>query len=177
MKLSVDGRLIDKKIENLEVICFHNPDEENAYLSNWYYSDFRVDNIKFTSMEQYMMYSKAVLFKDIDIANEILKTNDFKTIKSLGRQVRNFDDNIWDLNKESIIYKGLYAKFTQNEDLKEKLLSTNNKLLAECAVNDKVWGIGLSMKDPDRLKPFKWKGKGLLGKLLMQVREDIRFHK
>lgn len=38
------------------IICFHNPDEENGYLSNWWLSDFEVDGIKFTSAEQYMMY-------------------------------------------------------------------------------------------------------------------------
>ena len=27
----------------MEIICFHNPDEENGYLSNWYLSDFEVD--------------------------------------------------------------------------------------------------------------------------------------
>lgn len=45
----------------MNVICFHNPEEENGYLSNWYLSDFTINNIKFTSMEQYMMYSKALL--------------------------------------------------------------------------------------------------------------------
>lgn len=46
----------------MNVICFHNPEEENGYLSNWYLSDFTIKNIKFTSMEQYMMYSKALPF-------------------------------------------------------------------------------------------------------------------
>lgn len=27
------------------VICFHNPDEENGYLSNWFRSDFIVNGI------------------------------------------------------------------------------------------------------------------------------------
>ncbi len=38
-----------------EMICFHNPDEENGRLSNWYLSDMTVDGIVFSSMEQYMM--------------------------------------------------------------------------------------------------------------------------
>ena len=42
----------------MEIICFHNPEEENGYLSNWYLSDFSIDGIKFSSMEQYMMYQK-----------------------------------------------------------------------------------------------------------------------
>ena len=57
----------------MNVICFHNPEEENGYLSNWYLSDFTINNIKFTSMEQYMMYSKALLFNDRDRYPAMLK--------------------------------------------------------------------------------------------------------
>lgn len=27
-----------------KIICFHNPDEQNGYLSNWYISDFEYNN-------------------------------------------------------------------------------------------------------------------------------------
>ena len=53
------------------MICFHNPEEENGYLSNWYLSEFTVDGIKFSSMEQYMMYEKAMLFHDQEAAEKI----------------------------------------------------------------------------------------------------------
>ena len=56
------------------VVCFHNPDEINGYLSNWYLSEFSVDGVKFSSMEQYMMYSKAVCFNDMETAKKILHT-------------------------------------------------------------------------------------------------------
>ena len=39
----------------IQIICFHNPDEENGYLSNWYQSSFIVKDRSFSSMEQYMM--------------------------------------------------------------------------------------------------------------------------
>ena len=42
----------------MEIICFHRPEEENGYLSNWYMSEFVVDGVKFSSMEQYMMFKK-----------------------------------------------------------------------------------------------------------------------
>ena len=38
-------------------------------------------------------------------------------------------------------------------------------------VYDKIWGIGLSMGDPDRLEISKWKGQNLLGYTLMMVRD------
>ncbi len=52
----------------MQIICFHNPDEDNGYLSNWYLSEFSVDGITFSSMEQYMMYKKAVCFGDGETA-------------------------------------------------------------------------------------------------------------
>ena len=71
-----------------EIICFHSPDECNGYLSNWYLSDFSVDGIGYSSMEQYMMYQKAVLFKDMEIAEQILATDNVGKIKALGRAVK-----------------------------------------------------------------------------------------
>lgn len=156
------------------VVCFHNPDEENGYLSNWYPSCFCVDGISFTSMEQYMMYQKAICFHDADIANQILETDDVAQIKALGRLVRNYNDNHWSGIRQIVVYEGLYAKFSQNEELKEQLLSTGSSLLAECAVRDRIWGIGLSMHDPDRLDRSKWNGQNLLGYALMIVREKLR---
>ena len=70
----------------MKVICFHNSNEENGYLSNWYHSDFMVDGMKFSSMEQFMMYRKAVCFHDNLIAKQILETEDVAAIKALGRK-------------------------------------------------------------------------------------------
>ena len=157
----------------MNIICFHNPDEENGYLSNWYPSDFTVDEIKFTSMEQYMMYQKAMCFNDNDIAAQILETNDVAQIKALGRLVHNYNEHHWNGVRQVVIYEGLIAKFSQNEELLDKLISTGNTLLAECAVKDRIWGIGLSMTDPDRFDRTKWNGTNLLGYALMMVRDKI----
>ena len=158
----------------MKIICFHNPEEENGYLSNWYPSEFCIDEIHFTSMEQYMMYKKAVLFHDMKIALKILQTSDVAEIKRLGRAVSGYDENYWNGVRQIIVYQGLMAKFLQNAKLKDLLLSTGDSILAECAVKDRVWGIGLSMKDVDRLDKAKWKGQNLLGYALMLVRERLQ---
>lgn len=155
------------------VIRFHNPNEPNGYLSNWYLSDFEIDGIKFTSMEQYMMYKKAICFKDKETAREILAATDVGKIKALGRSVKNYNDHYWNGVRQIIVYDGLMAKFSQNEKLKEMLKETGSSILAECAVNDVIWGIGLSMTDPRADDPKKWKGRGLLGYSLMLVREKM----
>lgn len=68
----------------------------------------------------------------------------------------------WNEVKEKVMYQGLKLKFTQNEDLKQKLLSTGQRKIIEHTKNDSYWGDGL--------------GKGLnrLGHLLMQLREELR---
>lgn len=156
-----------------EIVCFHNPEERNGYLSNWYLSDFELDEIRYTSMEQYMMHQKAVLFDDKHTAQQILKTSDVGKIKALGRAVKGYDDVIWNGLRQVIVYKGLREKFRQNEEIKTMLLATRDSILAECAVQDRIWGIGLSMKDEKRFDIQEWKGQNLLGFSLMCVRSEL----
>ena len=158
----------------MNIICFHKPNEENGYLSNWYISSFKLNGITFTSMEQFMMYKKAVVFEDFETAEKILSIDDVAKIKALGRLVKNYNENHWNGVRQLIVYEGLYAKFSQNEELKAQLLSTGQAVLAECAMRDTIWGIGLSMHSPDRFDREKWKGKSLLGYAIMLVREKLR---
>lgn len=157
-----------------KVIGFHNPDEGYGFLSNWYLSDFTVDGITYSSMEQYMMYQKAILFQDEEIAKEILETTDVGKIKALGRAVKGYKDEVWNGLRQIIIYDGLQQKFFQNEKLKKQLLDTGNAILAECAVQDRIWGIGCSMKDERRFNMDEWRGQNLLGFTLMKVRDKIQ---
>ena len=157
-----------------KTVCFHNPDDENGYLSNWYPSRFTVEGRSFSSMEQFMMYQKAVCFRDTNIAVQIMNTHDVSEIKQLGRQVSGYNDIIWNGVRQVVVFEGLLAKFSQNEDLKKMLLASGNAVLAECAVNDRIWGIGLSMTDPNRHDISKWKGQNLLGFTLMMVRDRIK---
>jgi hypothetical protein len=158
----------------MQIIGFHNPSEDYGFLSNWYLSDFQIDGITFTSMEQYMMHKKAVCFKDENIAKQILAEKNVSKIKELGRLVSGYDEHIWNGVRQIIIYEGLLAKFSQNEFLKGRLLDTKNSILAECAVKDRIWGIGLSLTDPKRLIPSEWKGQNLLGYALMMVRGRLK---
>lgn len=123
-----------------------------------------------------MMYRKAICFDDQEIASQILATSDVARIKALGRAVSGYQENHWNGVRQILVYEGLCAKFSQNADLGELLRKTDRSLLAECAVRDTIWGIGLSMRDPDRFDPSKWRGQNLLGYTLMIVRDrlDIR---
>ena len=155
-------------------VFFHNPDEENGYLSNWYLCSFKDSENSYTSTERYMMYKKAILFNDLDTAKKILSTSSVSKIKSYGREVKNFNEEIWDNNKMNIVTEGNYLKFSQNDSLRKQLLETGDTTLAECAVKDTIWGIGLSMTSSLRFDKSNWRGENLLGKCLMTVRERLK---
>lgn len=159
-----------KQVGKKKILFFFSPDH---YLSQWYPCHFMIENIQFNSAEQWMMYSKAVLFQDQESAKEILSINSSKRQKRIGQSVRNFDERKWDKYKRDIVFQGNYAKFSQNEELKQYLLSTRGKVLAEASPYDKVWGIGLRIDDEMRFNMTKWRGKNLLGEVPMQVRESI----
>ena len=139
----------------MDIIFFQRPERENGYLSNWYLCDFEIDGIKYSSLEQYMMYQKARYFRDENTMDRILETDDPHEIKELGRQVANFDSTYWNGIRQLVVYRGLLAKFSQNEELKEKLIGTGDAILAECARKDKIWAIGLGIDDEDRFNISK----------------------
>ena len=118
------------------------------------------------------MFQKALLFNDFEIANQILNEIDVRKIKALGRKVKNFNNELWDIHKENFMYNACYAKFSQNDRLKDFLLSTGNCEIVEASPVDNIWGIGFS-SDKAMENIGKW-GQNLLGKTLMKVRAILK---
>ena len=143
-------------------------------LSQWYECQFEVEGIKYNTAEQYMMAQKALLFEDQEIYEKIMASKDPKEYKSLGRQIKNFSNEKWNPKKFDIVKKGNVAKFSQNENLKQFLLNTKDKILVEASPTDNIWGIGMSENDKDILDESKWKGENLLGKAIMKAREFLK---
>lgn len=157
-------------------IYFWKPTQDNGYLSNWYPSPFRVASVDmiFSNAEQFMMYCKAKLFKDEMMAKKIMETDNPNEIRSLGRLVTNFDPVKWEEKCDQVVTQACYLKFSQNKELKEKLLATGDKLLVEASPYDKKWGIGLSKYNAIKTKKENWPGENRLGKCLMNVREKLK---
>jgi len=118
-----------------------------------------------------MMYHKALLFDDSDVATQILAATTPTAVKALGRQVKNFDDKIWKENRYRIVKDGNILKFTQHLDLQEKLLATKGKMLVEAAPRDRIWGIGYGAKNALANKE-RW-GLNLLGQVLVEIRDEM----
>ncbi|MBQ5453396.1 MAG: NADAR family protein [Bacteroidales bacterium] len=151
----------------------HNPVSKTC-LSQWYDCEFYVSGKKYFTAEQYMMASKALLFNDLEIYGKIFEAKTPQEFKNLGKLVKNYDSNTWNAHKDRIVIEGNIAKFSQNPDLKNFLLSTGDKILAEASPVDKIWGIGLPEDDVRVLDPANWQGENHLGNALMKVREMLR---
>ena len=156
-----------------DIICFDNADEKNLCFSNWYEAAFEIGGRRFTSVEQYMMYEKAELFGDRETAQKVLEITDAAQIKALGRQVKGYDDHLWNGCRQIIVYEGVLAKFSQNPELGARLLATGDAFLAECEPSDKIWGIGMALDDPQCGDRSSWHGQNLLGYTLMKVRRRL----
>jgi ribA/ribD-fused uncharacterized protein len=161
---------MSKKQESKKVIGFWHKEH---FMSQWHPVKFTENNITFSNCEQYMMYHKALLFKDNEVAEKILKTTDPAKMKKYGREVKNFDEDIWKENRSRIVTQCNYLKFSQNKDLAAKLLETGDAVLAEASPYDKIWGIGMTSDNKDMQDSSKWKGLNLLGYALMDVRKQL----
>jgi len=146
-------------------------------LSNWY--ECRVPFIKykgitFFNSEQAFMWEKVVFFGDMEAAQNIVKNPDPARCKRIGRMIDGFDAEKWSKVSFQIMVDVNYAKYSQNPRLKALLLSTEDKIIVEASPYDTIWGIGLHWENDDCLDESKWKGQNLLGKALMEVRNQLK---
>lgn len=134
-------------------------DKEFAFLSNFFECTFKLYNHEWRSAEH--------AYQALKCTNEIdfLKIKNAPTpakAKQLAKKVELRSE--WnDEFKIKVMKEVLKEKFTQNVDLKEALLATNNVELIEGNWwGDVFWGI------------CKGEGQNNLGKLLMELRETLR---
>ena len=142
--------------------------------SNWYKMPFIHNGKEFNCGEQFMMYKKAMLFKDYDVADMIMTQSNPRNQKFLGRQVRNFVEAEWNAVCKPTMVEGLTSKFMQDTYSLTTLLDTGDTIIVEASPTDRIWGVGLAENDPLILDPTKWRGTNWLGDVLMEVRDVIR---
>ena len=170
---------IVRKNPTTEIIYFwgHTPNLKKitkSCFSQWYDVYFEVDGIQYHTTEQYMMASKARVFGDNDTLKEIMNATNPSEYKKLGRKVKGFEPTLWDEKKLDIVVEGNKAKFGQNPELKEYLLSTDDAILVEASPYDTIWGIGMDRDTALNSRIEDWKGENLLGCALMEVRDYLR---
>jgi ribA/ribD-fused uncharacterized protein len=156
----------------------HQPSKDGIItktcFSQWWESAFVVEEIEYNSAEHWMMAKKALLFNDETIFKKIIEVKSPAEAKKLGREVQNYNDEIWLENRYQIVKEGNLHKFSQHQDLKEFLLNTKDRILVEASPVDAIWGIGMASDHQDINNPKKWSGLNLLGFALMEVRDELR---
>jgi ribA/ribD-fused uncharacterized protein len=144
-------------------------------LSNWYKGEFDHAGTRFNCSEQAMMYYKALMFdREGSIADKILKEKNSREQQNLGRQVNNFNKDIWDVHSSGIMIAVLYAKFTSTPAMIEYILQFGNRRFVEGSPTDKIWGIGIHWEDELANDPNNWTGQNRLGDVLTIVRNLIK---
>lgn len=102
-------------------------------LSQWSARPSIVDGLCYNCMDQLLMAEKARLFGDEDVEVKIMRESNQMDINKLGSQVHGYDDTTWARVRQQISVRGNYEKFSQNNDLRESLLSTSDRILVEAS--------------------------------------------
>ena len=144
----------------MDTIYFYSTTDEYGDFSNFSAHGFQIDGKYWKTVEHYF---QAMKFEGTEYEDQVQQAYTPKQAKSLGRR-RDFplrDD--WENVKDDIMYQGVLVKFQTHDDLRERLLLTGDAQLVESAPSDYYWGSGAD-------------GSGLnkLGKILMQVRDELR---
>ncbi len=172
-------RAAEERGEDLHYLMFwgHRPAADGrttaSCFSQWWPASFSIDGVTYASAEHAMMAGKARVFGDDDSETRILAAPDPRAAKAAGRAVRGFDAQVWAAKAYDIVVAANVAKFDQNLQLREYLLTTAGRVLVEASPEDRIWGIGLAAQDPAAATASTWKGTNLLGFALMDARDRL----
>jgi len=129
---------------------------KNYFLSNFFNAPVMYEDLLYQNNEAAFQSAKV---KDLDRRKQFCNL-DPSTAKKKGRNVLLRND--WEDVKDEVMYQCVKDKFTRNQDLKQKLIDTGNEELIEGNTwNDTYWGV------------CRGRGKNMLGKILMRVRDEI----
>ena len=141
--------------------------------SNFYACNFTVDGTRYNCVEQYFQSYKAGHFKDETARKKIMSLSKPSSMKAAGRRAKNFDIQEWKSISRKVLKEGVYAKFSQNPNLRDRLVATGDKRLGE-ACGDKNWGTGIRLKDKRALDVKQWVGENNMGDIITEVREALK---
>lgn len=153
-------------------VTFQRPQDINGFMCNNYRSSFSVSGTHYSSMMQFMEHREALLMGDEALGRRILSARESE-FHSLLVEESQMNLSAWKGQRQIVAYKGLLAKFAQNDKLSTALLDTGSSTLVACLPEDPVWGNGLSVSDSRVNDIEAWPGKNLLGYTLMQVRSAL----
>ena len=134
---------------------------ENFFLSNFFYSEVAFNGETYPTVEHAFQAAKTF---DQEQRKNILQASSPAKAKQMGCKVTLRQD--WEQVKFEIMFMLLKQKFSQ-AGLRQKLVETGDiELIEGNTWGDTIWGC--------ILVNGQWTGQNHLGKLLMNLRSDIR---
>ena len=94
--------------------------------------------------------------------------------KNLAKAVRTFDASKCIAVCYNTVKQENVAKFSQNPELRDYLMSTGDSHLVGAGRYDRMYGIGLSAANSAPLSPNLRRGQNWLGQVPMEVRTALR---
>ena len=138
-------------------------------LSNHYKTKFVYNGRDHSSSEQAYFAECAIAAKDPVSFKLIMETNSPRRAKSIGEKI--IPGPTWKYIKYDRMYDINLARFTQNEFLKERLLSTRGFALIEASPNSE-WASGSGLYSA-AMSNGTWRGDNRHGFQLVDIREEI----
>lgn len=161
---------IATRVVNNMTLFYH----KESPFSNFHPSRFVKDGESYSCVEQYFQAKKAAFFDDDLSVQKIRSTDDPYEHYRLGQKVSNFNDAQWISGPAvTTMEEALFAKFSQNNHLRQALLATQGTELAECSPTNKFWGTGMSLTHAHAAESSRWSGQNKLGTLLTVVRQKL----
>ena len=110
------------------------------------------------------MLRKATAMGAAATYREIAQASTPEAAKSLGRQVKDFSDQVWARVECSVAFQVVAQKFMTSPELQELLLREDG-LFAEMTRKDANWGTGIDRSEPREVKcnPSNWAGTDMFG--------------
>lgn len=156
--------MIEEKIYNKkDIISFAKITGEWGRFSNMYYNALFVNETFIPSVEALYQSCKYPLYPSIQ--KEILSQDNAMKAKSVSKKYSKFQRQDWESVKFMIMRWCLMVKLIQDwDDLAPLLLKTKGSQIVEYSKKDSIWGAMPYEND-------KLKGKNILGRLLMDIRD------
>lgn len=141
-------------------IYFYKISDEYGCFSNFSHYGFELDGKWWMTSEHYFQAQKFCGTEYEEIIR--LLDNPMKAAE-MGRN-RSFPlREDWEQVKDDVMRKAVYAKFSQNNELKDILLKTGSEDIIENTSNDYYWGCGTNGS-----------GTNMLGIILMEIRDKLK---
>jgi len=141
-------------------IYFYSVREEYGCFSNFSPHGFTLKGQWWPTSEHYFQAQK---FPGTEHEQAIRQAKAPKQAAEMGRERSRPLRRDWERVKDQIMLEAVRQKFQAHADIRDILLGTGDEELVENAPGDYYWGCGADGS-----------GRNMLGKILMQVRAELR---